>query len=161
MPQQFTSIAAGGELVIQINELHRRLGHLGIEACRDAVRRGMVDGIKLVDANAPAIICEPCAWSKAAEKLFPKESTTPRATEYGGRCHGSGRDACPQGRPGVARPSDTSAENIGGKECRESRRKNVDRSDGSGREYWRIGRTHQIMCRLEISVLIAGLDMIG
>ena len=76
-------------------------------------------------------------------------------------CHGSGRDACPQGRPGVARPSDTSAKNIGRKECRESRRKHMDRSDGSGREYRRIGRTHQITCRLEISVLIAGLDMIG
>ena len=76
-------------------------------------------------------------------------------------CHGFARDACPQGRPGVARPSDTSAKNIGRKECRESRRKHVDRSDGSGREYWRIGRTYQITCRLEISVLITGLDMIG
>ena len=76
-------------------------------------------------------------------------------------CHGSARDACPQGRPGVARPSDTSVKNIGRKEYRESRRKHVDRSDGSGQEYWRIGRTHQITCRLEISVLIAGLDMIG
>ena len=76
-------------------------------------------------------------------------------------CHGSGRDAYLQGRPGVARPSDTSAKNIGGKECRESRRKNVDRSDGSGREYWRIRWTHHITCRLEISMLITGLDMIG
>ena len=50
-------------------------------------------------------------------------------------CHGSDRDACPQGRPGVARPSDTSAKNIGREECRESRRKHVDRSDGSGREH--------------------------
>ena len=31
-------------------------------------------------------------------------------------CHGSDRDACPQGRPGVAGPSDMSAENIGRKE---------------------------------------------
>ena len=50
-------------------------------------------------------------------------------------CHSSDRDACPQGRPRVARPSDTSAKNIGRKECRESRRKYVDRSNGSGREY--------------------------
>ena len=47
------------------------------------------------------------------------------------------------------------------RKCRKSRRKHVDRSDGSGREYWRIGRTHQITCCLEISVLITGLDMIG
>ena len=51
------------------------------------------------------------------------------------KCHGSARDACPQGQPGVAGPSDTSAKNIGRKECRESRRKYVDWSDGSGREY--------------------------
>ena len=76
-------------------------------------------------------------------------------------CHGSVRDACLQGRPRVARPSDMSTKNIGRKECRESRRKHVDRPDGSGREYRRIGRTHQITCRLEISVLITGLDMIG
>jgi hypothetical protein len=47
----------------------------------------MVDGVKLVDANAPATDCEPCARSKAAEKSFPKESSTPRMTEYGGRIH--------------------------------------------------------------------------
>ena len=47
----------------------------------------MVDGVKLVDANAPARICEPCARSKAVEKLFPKESTTPHAAEYGGCIH--------------------------------------------------------------------------
>ena len=88
------------------------------------------------------------------------KAITQRAT-LEGVCHGSDRDARPQGRPGVARPSDTSAKNIGRKEYRESQRKHVDRSDGSGREYCRIGRTHQIMCRLEISVLIAGLDMIG
>ena len=81
------SIAAGGELTVRIDELHRRLGHLGVDACRDAVRRGMVDGVKLVDANAPAINCEPCARSKAAEKSFPKESPTPRVVEYGGRIH--------------------------------------------------------------------------
>ena len=63
--------------------------------------------------------------------------------------------------PGVARPSKARTKNIGRKEHRESRRKHVDRSDGSGREYQRIERTHQITCRLEISVLITGLDMIG
>ena len=36
--EQFASIATGGELVICINKLHHQLGHLGIEACHDAVR---------------------------------------------------------------------------------------------------------------------------
>ena len=76
-------------------------------------------------------------------------------------CHGSIRDACPQGWPGVAGPSEARTKNIGRKESQRSWRKNMDWSDGSGREYWRIGRTHQIMRRLEISVLIVGLDMIG
>ena len=47
----------------------------------------MVNGLKLVDANVPALICEPCARSKAAEKPFPKERTTPQVTEYGGHIH--------------------------------------------------------------------------
>ena len=59
-------------------------------------------------------------------------------------CHGSARDACPQGRPRVARPSDTSAKNIGRKERRESRRKHVDRSNGSDREYERTKGADQI-----------------
>ena len=76
-------------------------------------------------------------------------------------CHGSAHDTCPQGRPRVARPSKARTKNIGRKEYRESRRKHVDQPDGSGQEYWRIEWTHQITCRLEISVLIMGLDMIG
>ena len=47
----------------------------------------MVNGLKLVDANVPALICEPCTRSKAAEKPFPKECTTPRVTEYRGCIH--------------------------------------------------------------------------
>ena len=64
------------------------------------VRRGMVNGLKLVDANAPALICEPCARSKAAEKLFPKERTTPRVTEYGGRIHSDVWGQTPVKSPG-------------------------------------------------------------
>ena len=79
----------------------------------------------------------------------------------GTKCHRSVHDACPQGRPGFARSSKARMKNIGRKECRESRRKHVDWSDGSGQEYWRIRQTHQITCRLEISMLIMGLDMIG
>ena len=87
MREPVAAAATGGELSVRIDDLHRRLGHVGVESCRDAVRRGMVEGVKLIDANAPATLCEPCARSKAAEKPFPKASATPRATEYGGRVH--------------------------------------------------------------------------
>ena len=86
------------------------------------------------------------AMSLLGSTVMQKLAST--STHMQQRCHGSIRDACPQGQPGVARPSDMSAKNIGRKECRESRRKHVDRSDGSGREYRRIGRTHQIMSRI-------------
>ena len=59
-------------------------------------------------------------------------STAPVELSVRPPCHSSDRDACPQGWPGVARPSNTSAKNIGREECRESRRKNVDQSNGSG-----------------------------
>jgi hypothetical protein len=81
------SIAAGGELTIQIDELHHWLGHLGVDVCHNAVQRGMVNGVKLVDANAPATICKLCTRLKAAEKSFPKESPTPCVTEYGSCVH--------------------------------------------------------------------------
>ena len=55
-------------------------------------------------------------------------------------CHGSICDAFPQGRPGFARPSKARTKNIGRAKCWESQRKHVDRLDGSGWEYWRIGR---------------------
>ena len=61
-----------------------------------------------------------------------------------GVCHGSIRDASPQGRPGVARPSKVRTKDIGRKECQESQRKHVDRSDGSGRESWRNENADQI-----------------
>ena len=51
------------------------------------------------------------------------------------QCHGSDRDACLQGRSGVTRSSKARMKNIGRKECRECRRKHVDRSNGSGQEY--------------------------
>ena len=51
------------------------------------------------------------------------------------KCHGSVRDTCPQGRPGATRSPKVRTKNIGRKECRESRRKHADRSDGGNREY--------------------------
>jgi hypothetical protein len=87
MNTHIASIAAGGELTVRIDELHHWLGHLGVDTCRDAVQCRMVDGVKLVDANALTTDCEPCARSKAAEKSFLKESLTPHVTEYGGRIH--------------------------------------------------------------------------
>ena len=59
-------------------------------------------------------------------------------------CHGSICDAYLQGRPGVARPSKVRTKNIGRKECQESWRKYVDRSDGSSWESRRIGGAGQI-----------------
>ena len=47
-------------------------------------------------------------------------------------CHGSLHDAYLQGRSGVKRPSKARTKNIGRKECRDSRRKNMDWLDGSG-----------------------------
>ena len=76
-------------------------------------------------------------------------------------CHGLVHDAYLQGQPGVARPSKARTKNIGREESWRSWRKHLDRLDGGGWEYWRIEWTHQITCRLEISVLIMRLDMIG
>ncbi|KAI0258164.1 hypothetical protein BC834DRAFT_796244, partial [Gloeopeniophorella convolvens] len=81
------AVASKPDLAVSIDDLHRRLGHVGVEACREAVRRGMVAGIRLTNPRAAATLCIECQRAKPSEAPFPKESTTPCATVYGGRVH--------------------------------------------------------------------------
>ena len=43
--------------------------------------------VPVVQTKAPASLCEACEHAKPTEKSFPSESTSPCATEYGGRIH--------------------------------------------------------------------------
>ena len=79
----------------------------------------------------------PTSWVRCngCKKFFTLRGHSQHVQRTHHACHGSDCDAYPQGRPGVARPSEVSTKNIGKEECRESRRKHVDQSDGGGQEH--------------------------
>ena len=74
-------------------------------------------------------------WTKNQMLTHTLKNKTLHEMATGIKCHGSTCDACLQGWPRVTRSSKARMKNIGRKECRESQRKHVDWSDGSGREY--------------------------
>ena len=70
---------------LDINQAHRKFGHIAHAAVKYAINNGKIVGIEL-DPNIKPEFCEACAKAKAAWQPFPKESLT-RATVYGKRVH--------------------------------------------------------------------------
>lgn len=60
--------------LIDINILHRRLGHLGIDNCRLMVNHRLVDGIEKVVGKEE--FCEGCAYGRSKRKSHPLTGTT-------------------------------------------------------------------------------------
>jgi len=80
-----TETAHAAAKKMNINEAHRKLGHISSAAIRHAVSKGFITGIDLDDSSKPEF-CEACAKAKSARQPFPKESQT-RAEKYGDRVH--------------------------------------------------------------------------
>ncbi len=59
---------------IDINVLHRRLGHLGIENCHMMVKCQLVDGVDKVVGEEK--FCEGCVYSRSKRKPHPSTGTT-------------------------------------------------------------------------------------
>jgi len=51
--------------VLTIDKLHRRLGHVGHDAARILVEKGLVKGVDL-DLESKPTVCESCEWEKGA-----------------------------------------------------------------------------------------------
>ena len=63
-PRPQTSGYAGKAVeVLSIDELHRRLGHVGHGAVRQLMKKGLVKGLGL-DENSKPSFCESCEWGK-------------------------------------------------------------------------------------------------
>jgi hypothetical protein len=60
---------------MDINEAHRKLGHILSAAIKHAVSEGYITGIELDNDSKPEF-CEACTKAKSATKPFPKESET-------------------------------------------------------------------------------------
>jgi len=58
-----TGYAGKVKEILTIDELHRKLGHIGHEYARQLVRKGMVTGVELDEDSKPSF-CELCEWGK-------------------------------------------------------------------------------------------------
>jgi len=61
---------------IDINILHRRLGHLGIDNCRLMVNHRLVDGVDRIVGRED--FCEGCAYGRSKRKSHPSTGTITR-----------------------------------------------------------------------------------
>ena len=62
--------------LININVLHRRLGHLGLDNCRLMVNRRLVDGVDRITGKEE--FCEGCAYGRSKRKPHPPTGTRTR-----------------------------------------------------------------------------------
>lgn len=72
--------------VLSIDELHRRLGHVGHEAARQLIKKGLIKGIELDEESEPSF-CPSCEWGKSHWKAIQKERKDNRATAIGDEVH--------------------------------------------------------------------------
>jgi len=78
--------AATPEERVDLTTLHRRLAHIAPDAIRKMVKRGIIEGIKLVDDGA-TITCKACEQAKATRKEIWKEHEAPLADALGTEVH--------------------------------------------------------------------------
>jgi GAG-pre-integrase domain/Integrase core domain/Pol polyprotein, beta-barrel domain len=66
----------GASRIVDINLLHRRLGHLSIDNVKRLVDKGLVEGVDAVRGNVD--FCEPCVKGKQHHLPFPKSGKRAR-----------------------------------------------------------------------------------
>ncbi|TFY76442.1 hypothetical protein EWM64_g7571 [Hericium alpestre] len=74
---------AEANLTLSAAELHRRLGHMSIDAAKSLIRKGAIVGIDLKTLTEVMELCRACVQAKITRIPFPKERSRPRATTYG------------------------------------------------------------------------------
>jgi len=78
--------AATPEERMDLATLHRHLAHIAPDTIWKMVKRGIIEGIKLVDDGA-TITCEACEQAKATHKEIQKEREAPLADALGTEVH--------------------------------------------------------------------------
>jgi len=83
---EYAGFAKRKKETLTIDELHRRLGHVGHEYIRQMLRKGLVTGVEL-DENSKPTFCESCEWGKKHRKPIQKEREDPRPKAIGDEVH--------------------------------------------------------------------------
>ena len=71
---------------VDILTLHRRLGHISVDAIRTLVRTGSITGIQLID-DLPPFTCDSCEYAKTTRKPIRKEREEKLARKFGDEVH--------------------------------------------------------------------------
>jgi hypothetical protein len=79
--------AAGVERTMSMEELHHRLLHIAPPAIREALAKGMLEGLKLDPERVQMGQCESCEYAKASRKPIGKEREPKRCKNLGDEVH--------------------------------------------------------------------------
>ena len=79
---------AGAATLEQVDllTLHRRLGHVSVNAIRTLIRNNVVAGLQLLDDASP-FFCESCEYAKTTRKPINKERQAEQANNFGDEIH--------------------------------------------------------------------------
>ena len=71
---------------VDILTLHRRLGHISVDAICALIRAGSITGVHVID-DFPPFICDSCEYAKTTRKQIHKERVAPQAQAFGEEVH--------------------------------------------------------------------------
>jgi len=63
---------------VSILTLHRRLGHISVDAIRNLLRTRAITGVQVID-DFPPFICDSCKYAKTTRKTIQKERQAQQA----------------------------------------------------------------------------------
>jgi hypothetical protein len=81
------AVANAAEERLTLDQFHRRMGHISLDAARKLLKDKMVSGIRLVYSPTKNFFCASCVYAKATRKAAPKMRESDRADVFGGEVH--------------------------------------------------------------------------
>ena len=71
---------------VDILTLHRKLGHISVNAIRGLIHSNAITGLHVID-NLPPFTCDSCEYAKTMRKAIKKERQSPLAQAFGEEVH--------------------------------------------------------------------------
>ena len=84
--QHVTTYARKTKETLTIDQLHRKLGHVGHKYIRELLQKRLVTGVELDESSKPTF-CESCEWGKKHRKSIQRECQEPKTKAVGDEIH--------------------------------------------------------------------------
>src|SRR6202522_3449770 len=81
------AVANAAEERLTLDKLHRRMGHISLDAARKLLKDNMITGVRLEYSPTKNFFCASCVYAKATRKAAPKLRESERADVFGGEVH--------------------------------------------------------------------------